>query len=242
MDVRLRRWSITTVAAALPAVVALLALPLRSALRGADVAAALVGAVALAGTLGGRAAPLLAATSAAGAYDLLWTRPYGSLDVRDPGDILTGFLLLVVGFFVAEACRRKRRPSATPDTLRAVSRVAEDIAGGDAAGIVVLDVARSLVDLLGLDDCWFEVPPFDHVPARPELVHTGELTEQGVTWDPALVGFPGTGFLLPVVARNRVAGRFVCIPRRSRKPSRASVLVALTLADQAASAMLLATA
>ncbi len=57
---------------------------------------------------------------------------------------------------------------------------------------------------------------------------------------PILVTYNGRGFDLPVIARRQLAGRFVCQPRTRISVSREQLAVALTLADQAASALLLA--
>jgi hypothetical protein len=122
--------------------------------------------------------------------------------------------------------------------LRTVGRVASEIADGDAAGLVVLDVARSLVDVLRLRDCELQLPPFADGSA-PVLCRTGEMELWGVRWDPTLIGLPEAGFSIPIVARGRTEGRYVCSPVRRWNPSREQVTVALTLADQAASALLL---
>lgn len=124
--------------------------------------------------------------------------------------------------------------------LQIVRGLAGEIADGDLAGLVVLDAARSLVDVLGLADCRFDLPPFAE-GAKPLLCRDGWLTLRGVEWDPTAVGLPQGGFHLPVVARGRTAGRFVCTPRPrpARRPSPERITVALTLADQAASALLL---
>lgn len=123
--------------------------------------------------------------------------------------------------------------------LETVGRVAGEIADGDMAGLVVLDVARSLVELLALQDCRFERAPFVGA-SKPCLVRGGELRLGDKTWDPTRIGLPAGGFHIPLVARGRTEGRYVCMPsgRRPRRPSRQAVLVAGTLADQAASALL----
>jgi hypothetical protein len=208
-----------------------------------------MGLVALAGSRGGRLLPVVSALGAAAAFDLWWAEPYGSLALRDPGDRLTGVVLLVVGAGLAGFCRRARRrlrPARLPgrprvgqlDYWRTVSRVAADVVDGGDAGLVALDVSRTLVELLGLRDCSFQVPPFDD-EVRPSLLHPGELEQGGVRWDPTLVGLPPAGFYLPLRARGIPVGRFACVPRCRQRVPRDCVDIALTLADQTASAMLI---
>ncbi len=120
--------------------------------------------------------------------------PYGTLRMHDPADRVTGVVVLVVGVSLAELGRRSparwRRPWRRPqlwrtrdeevaDHLQTVSRVAADIAEGDDAGLVLLDVSCALVELLDLRDCAFKRPPFPP-RERPRLVHTGELEMWGV--------------------------------------------------------------
>jgi hypothetical protein len=209
----------------------------------------------VAGTLGAAASPVLAGAVAGTAYAVLWAEPYGSVEVHSGEDRLSALVVFAVGSGLGAFCRRRRtRVAAGPEAgaprpivegrrtttghLRTVGRVAGEIADGDMAGLVVLDVARSLVEVLGLSDCEFQVPPLDN-PQRPCLRRDGWLESRGHDWDPTAIGLPDTGFYLPVVARGRVEGRYLCTPRRRRRPSRERVDVALTLADQAASALLL---
>jgi hypothetical protein len=133
---------------------------------------------------------------------------------------------------------RSRRARAR-EHVQTVERVAAGIAAGDAAGLVVLDVARALVDLLDLRDCSFERAPF--APgARAVLVHTGELELRGIRWDPAVITPPARGFHVPAAARGEVVGRYLCVPRRTVPLAREAVVVALALVDQAAAALRLA--
>jgi hypothetical protein len=133
--------------------------------------------------------------------------------------------------------RAARRSTAT-DHLRTLNRIAGEIADGDTTGLVVLDVARSLVELLDLRDCEFQVPPLSDDP-KPCLRRDGFLEAQGTAWDPSAIGLPAGGFHVPVVARGRTEGRYLCTPRGQGRPSPERLVVALTLADQTASALLL---
>jgi len=251
----LRRWVTTCAPGGVPAVVALVALPLRDGLPSADVAAVLVAAVAVAGTFGAAASPLVAGVAAGLAYSVLWAEPFGSIEVEGGADRLSVVVIVVVGGALGVFCRRLRaapgssaevrplRPIVEPrrsttEHLQTVGRVAGGIADGDMAGLVVLDVARSMVDVLRLRDCEFEVPPLA-APGKPCLRRDGWLERRGHDWDPTAIGLPESGFYVPVVARGQVAGRFLCTPRSRHRPSRERVEVALTLADQVASALLL---
>lgn len=130
---------------------------------------------------------------------------------------------------------RDRRQSLAP--VRCMSRVAELVAGGDSASFVVLDVARALVELLGLRDCRYE--PGVGSGLRPALRH-GELTLYGLSWSALDRGLPSGGFELAVVARGQLEGRFVCLPQRGRRPvAEDRLLAASALVDQVASAQLI---
>jgi hypothetical protein len=134
----------------------------------------------------------------------------------------------------AEARRDCRQSLAS---VRSMGRVAEQVAGGDSASFVVLDVARTLVELLDLADCRYE--PASGASGRPVLLHGGELEYRGVRWSPSQIGLPDRGFDLPMVARGHLVGRFVCLPRRRWAVPEDRVLAATALVDQAASAQLI---
>jgi len=252
--VRGRAWVANGAAAAVPAGLALASSPLRTSVPNAAVAAVLVGLVASIGPAAHRWAAVAGGLAAAAAYDLLWTRPYGSFQIHSAGDIATSVTLLVVGVVLsergrrtvapgrprrAEPRRRWRRAPAPPDAvaqLLTISRVAGDIAEGDPAGLVLLDVARGMVDLLKLRDCRFELAPL--APSeRPTLQRSGMMLKRGTEWSPARIGTSADGFEIPVTAHGEVEGRFVCITRSRQKISDDRIRAALTLADQAALAL-----
>jgi hypothetical protein len=136
----------------------------------------------------------------------------------------------------AAAARRDCRQSLV--SVRSMGRVAEQVAGGDSASFVVLDVARALIELLDLRDCRYERSS-GGVTGRPVLQHGGALDYRGVRWSPVHIGLPEKGFDLPMVARGQVVGRFVCLPRRRHPIQEDRVLAASALVDQAASAQLI---
>jgi len=119
--------------------------------------------------------------------------------------------------------------------------MAEQVAAGDSASFVTLDVARALVDLLGLRDCRYETYT-EAVSAgspRPVLRHDGELEMRRARWSPVPIGLPPNGFDIILSVRGRPEGRFVCTPRRRTPIAEERVLAALALVDQAASARLI---
>ena len=247
-------WLRNTAAVAVPAATALATSPLRSAISAAAVAAMLVGLLAIAGPPATRWAAGIGAALAALAFDITWTRPYGSIRIHGRADAVTSLAVLVVGLALSERARRDRssvpsrparplwrprRAAAPADAtaqLLTIGRVAEDLADGDAAGLVLLDIARGLVDLLKLRDCRFELAPLEP-STRPSLLRGGEVELHGRRWSPALIGFSSDGFDIPVVVSGTLQGRFVCTTRSRQKISRDRLTTAITLADEAALAL-----
>jgi len=119
--------------------------------------------------------------------------------------------------------------------------MAHEIARSADDDLVVLDVARRLVELLDLTDCAFErAPPGSKgLPpsARPRLDATGDMVHEGTRWRPMQLGFLSDAFDILVVRRGRTRGRFVCRSRRRRRLPEERILAALALCDLAASSM-----
>ncbi|HET6954076.1 MAG TPA: DUF4118 domain-containing protein [Acidimicrobiales bacterium] len=245
------------VAVGVPAAVTLAMLPLRGVVPSGDLVLVIAAAIAVAGSGRVRGAPLAAATTGAVAFTLALTPPPGSAGTDRGVDRLTGLVVFAVGLLlarlgqrwrtgdrrtavppVAPVSRAERRRARSLDCLRSVGRVAGEVAGGDSASFIQIDVARSLVELLDLRDCRYESAPCA-ASRRPVLTQPGWLTFGEVGWSPYQLGLPTKGFDLLVRARGRVAGRYVCLPRRQRPAREDSVLAALALVDQAATAGLI---
>jgi hypothetical protein len=201
--------------------------------------------------------PLVAAASGAAAFVVAWAPPLGSPALDRSADRATAVIVFAVGWLLARVVRRwrldqaprvvvaavpetraERRRARSLDCLRSVGRVAEEVAGGDPAAFIQIDVARSLVDLLDLRDCRYESAPCGP-SRRPVLSHPGWFSVGDVGWSPLQLGLPTKGFDMLVTARGRVVGRYVCLPRRQRPAREDSVLAALALVDQAATAGLI---
>jgi hypothetical protein len=75
---------------------------------------------------------------------------------------------------------------------------------------LIAEAARMLVDLLDLDDCWFEGFPFD--AQMPRLERGSVLLPET---EPGLVPWSlDTGIELPVRFRGLTVGRFVLVPQQ----------------------------
>lgn len=242
-------------AALSPVAVAVLLLPLRPALAPANVALVLVAALAVSASGRSWWTPTVAATAGALSYLWLWATPPGSLATDHATDRVTSALVLAVGLLSARLGQRwraarplgegitwrarlaLRRPRGI-DCLRSVGRLSEEVACGDSASFIQLDVARTLVELLNLRDCRYEAAPFLR-GTRPVLEHPGWLTLGPAGWSPVQVGLPEKGFDIVVEARGLPVGRFVCTPRHGGHAHEDSILAALALVDHAAMACLI---
>jgi hypothetical protein len=246
-------------AVVVPVAVTLALTPLRPLAPAGDLTPVIVAAIVLAGSGRSRWAPPAAAAAGALTFALAWAPPVGSPAIASGADRVTVVVIVGVGWLLAHLVRRWRAPARDEpvlvvhqpplsraerrraralDCLRSVGRVAGEVAGGDSASFIQIDVARSLVDLLDLQDCRYEAAPCQ-ASGRPVLEHPGWFTWGDVGWSPFQLGLPTRGFDLLVTARGHVVGRYVCLPRHHRPAREDSVLAALTLVDQAATAELI---
>jgi hypothetical protein len=118
----------------------------------------------------GLTASLLSAVSGALAFDLLQTKPYGSLRIAGTRDTATTVLLLAVGvvagiFEERERAVRRREGSARSDFAH-VQRFARLCAAGENVEDLTAAAEAELADLLGLRHCRFEPIPFDTTLTR----------------------------------------------------------------------------
>jgi len=249
-------WVLVGRAALVPAAVAAALLPLGDGVAAGNVALVLVAAVAVSAPGRSWWTPLAAATSGAAAFAVLWAPPTGSPTVDRSSHRVSIVLVFAVGLVLARLGQRwrpgrldlldsatwrvrqaLRRPRGL-DCLRSVGRLSEEVACGDSASFIRIDVARTLVELLDLRDCRYETAPY--LPStRPVLQHPGWLTIGPVGWSPVHVGLPEHGFDIVVEARGLPVGRFVCAPRRAGHAHEDSILAALALVDHAAMACLI---
>lgn len=198
-------------AVVLPIGVAAAFIPLRDHVAATDVALLLTVVILVAAILGGRLVGAVAAFDAAFAFDVFFTRPYYSLRIDRAEEIETAVLMLIVGVAIGEIVTRSKRDRfaahVSRSNLERVSRITELAAGGEPPGRLIRIVRRELMDLLDLNDCEFERPPF--FDALPRLSHSALTIRPIIGGDPRAGADRSTRIELPIWAEGLEIGRFV---------------------------------
>jgi hypothetical protein len=195
----------------LPVGVAAAFIPLRDHVAAADIALLLAVVILVAATLGGRLTGAAAAVEAAVSFDLFFTRPYYSLRINRAEDVETAVLMLIVGVAIGEIVTRGKRhrfaARVSRSNLERVSRITELAAGGEPPGRLIRVARKELMDLLEVDDCEFERPPF--LDSLPRLSHAALSIPPnvGAAFEPA--ARRESRIELPVWAEGLEVGRFV---------------------------------
>ncbi|MBS1837232.1 MAG: DUF4118 domain-containing protein [Actinobacteria bacterium] len=202
--------------------VALLLAPLRDTIGVTNVALLLTLVVVGAAAAGGRIAGATTAVVAALGFNAVHLRPYGTLRIDRPQDVLTCVLMVVVGVAVGElahlAVDRGHRSSSDRAGIAMVAELRDMVAAGRPTDELLERATEDLVELLGLRSCTFVAgataadPHVTHVDldrhgAPPAVQHT--------TLRHGLGGFelPAEGAGLLVTGRDgSVLGRFVLEP------------------------------
>jgi Domain of unknown function (DUF4118) len=227
------------VAALGPIVVASLLVLVRDQTASANTALVLVVVVVAAAALGGRWPAIIAAIVSAISFDFFLTRPYGSLKIDDADDIITTILLLAVGLIVGEvvvwAHRGHRQSRRGRDEIARLHRVAEQVAAGRSADDVLESVRDELTQLLSLQNCDFEQPPFG-VPL-PSLERNGSIDTKHRRFARGEFTLPEEGVEIPVLGRGRQLGRLVLVPEPDVGVSIEERVVAIAISDQLGAAL-----
>ena len=119
-----------------------------------------------------------------------------------------------------------------------VHRVAERIAHDASLDEVATLVRGELTALLGLFDCWIELPPFTWV--LPRLERGGTVGSAEHHWLGAGFTLPQDGVELVVLDRGREAARLVLLGDPDVAVTLEARIVAVALADQLGAAVALA--
>ena len=212
-SVRLNR--IATAAAVLGPLAAGAALiPLRDRIDNTNIALLLVVTVVAVASLGRRPAAVVAALSAAVAFNVFHTRPYGSLRIESGDDVETALLLLAVGIAVGELALRGRRARVLVEEskhdLARIQGLGRLVVEGEDPDYVLLATASELTHLLHLVDCRYELGPTD--PDGPVLavVERDGTVKWGPTlWETDRWGMPRDGVTIPIWANGQRRGRFL---------------------------------
>lgn len=212
--------------------VAMAFIPVRDTLGNVNVALALAVIVVASGVFGRRLGGAVAASVAALSFAFFHTRPYNELRVTAVRDVITVVLLFVLGVMAGDLSarlQRARRSRADIGQLRRLHRVASRAALGDTTEDLTLQVCAEMIELLTLQDCWYEPAPF--LAEVRELARDGALdlrTDQGV----GDVGLPDNATSIVIDVRGRIIGRFVLATTPGAPVPNECRLVAFALADQ----------
>jgi len=209
-----------------------------------NVALVLMVVVVLGAAAGGRAAGAVSAGAAALSFDFFQTQPYHSLRIGSRDDIETAVLLLVAGLIVGQIAARAQvgrvAVEAGRSEIQRIHHLAELTAQGRPASDVIDTATAELTQLLSLQSCRFERPPYADTFER--LEHSGVVTVPKRLITVSRMGrhgleFPSEGVALLVLNRGHDIGRFVLVPTPGEGASLEQRVVAVALADQVGAAV-----
>lgn len=189
--------------------------------------------VVVAAAVGGRAAGLISALSAALSYDFFLTTPYHSLRIDSVAQVITVALLFGTGLVASLAGRARRRQTAEADIqagiihlLNTITRAAADGEDTDqvaAEGIHRLLDARRVVIRRGPPDDEVVVADVGEPEAPLDLDHLTHLDAEGHVLDGRprpprgpMVRWvrPSQGAVLQLVRHRRPVGRLIVTLRQ----------------------------
>jgi K+-sensing histidine kinase KdpD len=243
-------WAVGAFVASL--LIGLLVEPFRETIGVENVVILYLLVVVAAAAIGGRAAGMVAALSAALAYDYFLTTPYHTLAIDTLAQVITVGLLFATGIVVSIGGRVRRRSAALAQShagaIRLLHRVSETAAAGEAVDLVA---AEGLLRLLGARrvsvlrrgpdgftvtvDIGDTRPPLD-VEALTHLDREGRIpVGHHRVLDGSMV-LPLEGVALDLVARRRPVGYLVVIPGRDVPADRTSRLAVAAMANELATA------
>ena len=241
-------WAIGAFLASL--LIGLLVEPFRDSIGLENVVICYLLVVVAAAGIGGRAAGIVAAVSAALAYDYFLTTPYHALVIDTLAQVITVSLLITTGLVVSIGGRVRRRSAAIADAhtkaIQLLHRVTETAAAAEAAAVDrvaaeglhrLLDARR--VSILRRSPEGFTVAvdigetglPID-LEALTHLDRDGRIPPGHHRVLNGAMVLPHEGVALALVARQRPVGYLVIIPGRDVPADRTTRLAVAAMANQ----------
>lgn len=234
---------VLAVAALAPLVACAVLALFRDSVANTNAALALVLVVVAVAATGQRTAGLVAALSSGAWFNFFLTEPYQRFIIDDRADIETTVLLVLVGAGVTELAvwgrRQQARASSQQGYLAGIVSAAHTVASGSAPQAALLEhITRQITGVLGIDGCRFD-PDTSH-RSQPRLEPDGIVTRNGHPVDVERDGLPTNDEIeLLVQHGGQVRGRLLLTAATSiSRPDLQQRRVAVTLADQAAAALM----
>jgi K+-sensing histidine kinase KdpD len=241
-------WAVGAFVASL--LIGLLVEPFRATIGLENVVILYLLVVVAAAGVGGRAAGMVAALSAALAYDYFLTTPYHTLVIDTLAQVVTVALLVAAGIVVSVGGRVRRRSAAVAEAhakvIRLLHRVTETAAGGGAVDRVAAEGLHRLLDarrvsILRRSPDGFSVSvdigetqlPID-LEALTHLDREGRIPLGHYRVLDGTMVLPREGVALDLVARQRPVGYLVIIPGRDMPADRTTRLAVAAMANELA--------
>jgi K+-sensing histidine kinase KdpD len=219
-------WAVGAFVASL--LIGLLVEPFRATIGLENVVICYLLVVVAAAAIGGRAAGIVAAISAALAYDFFLTTPYHTLVIDSLAQVITVGLLVVTGVVVSMGGRVRRRSAAAAeahaDAIRLLHQVTATTSAGGAVDRVTAEGLQRLlgarrVSILRRSPAGFTVTmdigdtrsPLD-LEALTHLDHEGRIPPGHHRVLDGTMVLPLEGVALDLVARQQPVGYLVVIP------------------------------
>jgi hypothetical protein len=182
----------------------------------------------------GVGASVLSAIAAAVSFDVLDTRPYGTLSISRGQDMATAGVLFATGLLAGIAAARlanyRRTEGRRSDALAIVMEASGLVATGEAQQLVTEALSAELIRALDLVSCELHNSP--PVGSRPSVARDGNLV--GLLTSEA--DPPARQIDLPVWSQGEVIAHYR-LTVGAKMPTREELRIALSLADQAGAAM-----
>jgi K+-sensing histidine kinase KdpD len=206
--------------------------------------------VVAAAAIGGRAAGMVAAFSAALAYDYFLTTPYHTLVIDSLAQVITVALLVATGIVVSIGGRVRRRSAAVAeahaDAIRLLHRVTESAATGGAVDRVAAEglqrllgarrvsvIRRSPAGFAVAVDIGDTLPPLD-LEAVTHLDREGRIPPGHHRVLHGTTVLPLEGVALDLVAHQQPVGYLVVLPGRDVPADRTIRLAVAAMANELA--------